>query len=645
MQLLNITLYHVDGRRRTVDFNPGELNIVTGESRTGKSALLLIVDFCLGNDKAKVPVGPIKDSVAWFGTLWQLDSGARLFLGRPAHRPRVKESSRAMIEIGGAGLEAPRFEDLVENTDSASLRAQVGKRIGIPEQKIEPGSRSGRTPFTISLGHAALLNFQGQDEIASRSLLFHRQGEDGISQAIRDTLPFFLGAAQSDQATLRAQLRDANRELRRADADLISAENAARLLDVSLQALLEEASAAGLTDVSKTADARETITILSRIRHADTKVKSKASDVRGQDGRRELETRQQLLRSELETVLANRGLLLDGRDGENDYDKSLGLQAGRLASLELLRAQSSGAHGTCPLCNRELGEPDPTVELLSGRLQALREELVDHQAEQPLRREALQKLDEEASELRAALQAVDRALESLQSIQKSSGSLNDAENQEFIRGRIDATLSKTPFADDTTLANLRSARLLAQSRVEALETELSGDDSQQQLISRLIAISRDMSTYAKRLGLEHSELGVRLDLSALTVIADSESGPTELSGIGSAANWIGYHLVAHLALHRFFVRQNRPVPRLLMIDQPSQAYYSSPDRIRTGQPADTDREAVGAMFKLMKEVAAELAPEMQIIVIDHANLDEPWFAESVRHNWRGEKLIPIDWIR
>ncbi|MBS2965381.1 DUF3732 domain-containing protein [Actinocrinis puniceicyclus] len=36
---------------------------------------------------------------------------------------------------------------------------------------------------------------------------------------------------------------------------------------------------------------------------------------------------------------------------------------------------------------------------------------------------------------------------------------------------------------------------------------------------------------------------------------------------------------------------------------------------------------------------------MQIIVSDHANLSEPWFQNSVRHNWRdGEALIPASWI-
>ncbi|MFF1681539.1 DUF3732 domain-containing protein [Streptomyces sp. NPDC058256] len=48
--------------------------------------------------------------------------------------------------------------------------------------------------------------------------------------------------------------------------------------------------------------------------------------------------------------------------------------------------------------------------------------------------------------------------------------------------------------------------------------------------------------------------------------------------MGSAKNWIGYHLVAHLALHTYFLRERRPVPRFLMLDQPTQAFF--PEKIR-----------------------------------------------------------------
>ena len=44
---------------------------------------------------------------------------------------------------------------------------------------------------------------------------------------------------------------------------------------------------------------------------------------------------------------------------------------------------------------------------------------------------------------------------------------------------------------------------------------------------------------------------------------------------------------------------------------------------------------------LMRDVVSELAPNFQVIVCDHANLDEDWFQKSVGdNNFRGVKLIP-----
>ena len=138
-----------------------------------------------------------------------------------------------------------------------------------------------------------------------------------------------------------------------------------------------------------------------------------------------------------------------------------------------------------------------------------------------------------------------------------------------------------------------------------------------------------MTDYAERLGLEHVENGVRLDLADLTVVTDTSLGPLPLSRIGSAANWIGYHLATHLALHKFFVENDRPVPRFPMIDQPTQAYYPSDAAKNAGQVDDADRTAVLSMFTVMRDVVAELAPRMQVIVSDHANLDEQWFRTRI----------------
>jgi Protein of unknown function (DUF3732) len=93
-----------------------------------------------------------------------------------------------------------------------------------------------------------------------------------------------------------------------------------------------------------------------------------------------------------------------------------------------------------------------------------------------------------------------------------------------------------------------------------------------------------MTRFAHELGLEHAADSVRLDLAQLTVVTDTDDGPIPLYRIGSAANWVGYHLATHLALHKFFTENERPVPRLLMFDQPTQAYYPS-------RGAEKDRSA------------------------------------------------------
>jgi hypothetical protein len=647
VQLLNITLYNHDGRERSVRFKPGSLNIVTGESRTGKSALLTIVDYCLGRDGAKVPAGPISNTVAWFGTLWQLGPGSRAFLARPAMKATASSNSRAMLEFGGDDLDGFQLRDLEVNTDSDALRSQVGLRIGMPEVRFEPSQYSTRSPYSIGLGSAALFCFQGQDEIASRSLLFHRQAERGIDQTLKDALPFFLGALQEDQAAKRAQLRDARRELRRAELSLTDAESSAQTTDITLQALLSEAHSAGMTDSPSAPDIQTTVAVLSSIRFSGSKDLDRNSDVRSQDARREIEGQRTELRQQMKQLLSERELLLDFRSGEGSYQRSVALQTGRMTSLDLLRAGHKGPQTDeetdhCPVCSQKLGTPDPKARQLEQRLAELRKELVSLAAAEPNRRAALIRLENSVSELRMQLQALDRALETVNLRGNEARTVSDAESREFIRGRIDAILGRHSYIDNNHLGVLKRQAEAARARVIALEQELDDDEAREQLTSRLVALGRDMTAFAEKLALEHAEKGVRLDLAKLTVVVDSETGPIPMHGIGSAANSIGYHLVTHLALHRFFTRQNRPVPRFLMLDQPTQAYYESEEEKRSGKPSD--RTAVLAMFRLMKDIVEELAPDFQIIVSDHADLSEEWFADSVVHNWRDDKLVPLSWL-
>lgn len=648
MQLLSLILYHADGRTRPVDFRPGQLNIVTGESRTGKGALLTIVDYCLGRDSMQVPAGPITDTVAWYATLWQLESG-QVFVARPAPATGRATTQQAMLEFG-TDLQPPACHELRVNTDSRTLRTQIGRRIGIEENITDPGPRAGRQPLEANLAHAVLLCLQSQNEIASSTALFHRQGERGIPDALRDTIPYFLGAVPRGQALKRAQLREARHAMQRAQAALQAAELAAQTINVELRALHAEARAAGLVPDEDITDRIALIRMLQGARTArqPDQHDPSTSDVARQDRYIALESRARTLRADLQRVLADRALLLDQRNEESDYEQSLQLQAGRLTSLNLIDFTSGNGTASvpaCPACGQPTDEADPTPAALRSSLDRLRGQLENLAADRPSQRSALQALDTQATALREELSSAEAALNALQAADRVT-SLTAADSRDFTRGRIDAILARVDSVDEGELQRMRASADSAAATVAALEAELDDDEDREQLTSRLLIVGRDMTTYADQLELEHSEGSVRLDLARLTVVTDTERGPIPLERIGSAANWIGYHLATHLALHRYLTRQNRPVPRFLILDQPTQAHYPSEVSLQSGIPEnDADSAAVRRIFRLLHDFAEELTPRFQIIVCDHANLPEPWFQDSVVHNWRGGyKLIPQDWL-
>ena len=646
MQIREIVLYNRSGEPRSVEFTPGELNIVTGDSKTGKSALLDIVEYCLGRDTLQMPVGPITRTVVWYATLFELEDGGRAFVARPAPRPGRASTQQAMLEFG-AGLSAPAFADLAVNADSRSVREQLGRRIGIEENSHQPPSGSARPALEANLGHAALLCFQRQSEIANRDLLFHRQGEQGMAQTLKDTIPYFIGAVPRDQALKRARLAAARRELRSLQASYQRASEAADTAEARLNELWNEAYVLGMVSER---DMPEHAIAINNLQAAIT-----ANDIPEPATpeliNREITLQRQRegLRDQLRALSAERALLLQQDDSETDYASAVRTQAARLTSLNLLKLHddASSVPAPCPVCGSELAEPDPTAQDLKHSLEQLNNALEGIDAARPARRAALERVDERLNAVRTQLRTTEGAIRAITSTNNATDNVSDSARRDFVRGRIHATLTALPASSASELDRLREQVEAMQSHITSLEAELDPAEEREQLTSRLVMISHDMTRWAEQLQLEHGDSGsVRLDLNRLTVVADTETGPAPLSRIGSGENWIGYHLVTHLALHRYFIRQHRPVPRLLMLDQPTQVWFRSEVDQNSGTPTrDNDREAARRLFQLIHDVAAELAPQMQIIVCDHANLSEDWFQRSVRHNWRGDdKLIPEHWL-
>lgn len=211
LQVLGIAIYDRAGRRRELLLRPGRVNIVTGESLTGKSALIDIVDYCLGRERYNIPSGVISDTVVWYALHLMLPEGEAV-IGRPA--PQGTDSTRvAYLEVGGE-LALPDFDALRPNSNAAAVELFLTEAVGITANLNVPPEGQSRASLQANISHARFLLFQPQSLIADREMLFYRQKEPFIAQSIKDTLPYFLGATGDDQYDRLQQLRRMRRDLR-----------------------------------------------------------------------------------------------------------------------------------------------------------------------------------------------------------------------------------------------------------------------------------------------------------------------------------------------------------------------------------------------------------------------------------------------
>ncbi len=224
---------------------------------------------------------------------------------------------------------------------------------------------------------------------------------------------------------------------------------------------------------------------------------------------------------------------------------------------------------------------------------------------------------------------------------------DELEKRATVKGRIQLYAENLP--------NLPSAQALEDAVIrlrrefDALNNELSDEQTQKRIDSRLSLINQALTAYGKMIKLEHSEEGVLcLDIKNLTVIADTFDQLIPMYEMGSGENWVGYHIVAHLALHDWFARRKRPVPGFLFLDQvsmtgcPSEVDGKGDSVILKSGKVDLD--AYRRVFSLICTVVSQASQNLQVIMLEHMDLSDKDYQDAIVARWRGgEKLIPEDW--
>ncbi|WP_406467797.1 DUF3732 domain-containing protein [Streptomyces sp. NBC_01594] len=639
-QIQAVTIYGKQpGQVRTVPFKTGTLNIVTGDSRRGKSALLTIIDYCLASSDYPVKAGKVRDYVSTYAVTLA-KPGQQLFIARRA--PEGKAVSTVMCVLAQApGTPPPVLEELRFTTPGDVARDLLSNFCGV-DNTVRVPAVGKNTLIAPSIRHALFFCFQAQNEVANPDVLFHSQGEDWKPNTIRGVIPYFLGAVDREQALLQNKLRNLRRDL--ADNEAMLAVSA-DLTPASgqAQALLTEAVEAGLLPPQTgelTADL-----VLQRLRNAMTHGELRPSLADG-DPLAALNARRAELRqlfSQSRAQIADLKVALAENDDFNDQAIE---QRARLASLGLLnRDADTSAQDRCPVCDsnvpsasdtlaglmRDLAHLDGDLQAIGSDTPAIRRLLADHEDRLQELRSELARNQDQIHELTTAMRTIQREPD-------------DLRRSAIVQGRISLYL-------DTAAQHVAAPRVLdrrqeLREQIAELEEQLSGSTQDERLTSFLSLINQEIKGKAGALDLDFADSPIRLDISRLTVVADTLDGPVQLKNMGSAENHLGYHVATLLSLHEWFTKHQSPVPRVLVLDQPSQVYFPAE---ATGEEdlQTNDRTHLLNIFEAIHRTLQQLDGRMQIIVMEHADLDDPAFSQHVVERWRygnDSALVPSSWM-
>jgi hypothetical protein len=638
MQIREILLYSRSGEVRRLPFRLGKLNVITGSSGTGKSAIINIVDYCLAAKSCAIPARVIRDAVRWYALLLQMGD-CQVFIARAVPVP-PKSTNYDIYYAVGESLTPPPMDKLVANTNPDDLNGYLTRLSGVSPNLFTPPEGQTRDDLKATLRHAKAFAFQYQDEIANKDHLFHGQHDNWVERAIGDTLPYFLGAVQEDHLKLKQELREASRRLRQLEKRLEEAESVRGADSSRAAGLLREAQAVGLIgagDLPQEANAMIEALRAVQFKPADERHADLGDQIRGlRQERGRLQQQYDRLQREIaeaeEFAAESEGFVTTATE-----------QRLRLESLNLFSGEVADAR--CPLCQSDVTAHLPQVAQVQKAIDGLQLHIKAVGRERPDLRDFITAKAGERTRLEEQLR-VNR--DALQGLQAQDTQLKTEQGRDLERMRVVGKIEM--FLDGVTTAatdsELRRQAEDAKRQVDDLKKQMKDDESEEIVQSSLNRISQQVSRWCEELKVEYGQFPLRLDRGKLTLIADTDRGPVPMQQMGSGQNWLWCHLAVYFAIHKWFIEHNRPVPRFLILDQPSQVYYPT-DKDAEGSLdvlGDSDRDWVIRLFRWIDQRVTDLKGGLQVIVTDHAEVDEPWFAESVVEHWRnGKALVPHNW--
>jgi hypothetical protein len=649
------------GKTHPVYFKAG-LNVVTGKSSTGKSALIEIFDYCFGSSEYTVPKGVITNSAAVYYVCIDVD-GQHVVLGRAPDGEKKaffkREDAYVPNRVGPNYFVDSCFLGL---DPYKKLVRELFLDIDDVDDSLMAKDIRGRKAPTPSIRSFASFMLQHQNLVANKHALFYRFDEKEKRDQTIDHTKIFIGLVDQKYFLLsqeREQIQDEIHQIRReiernkrvVDAQTVKVEPVLRQLYAFMGFEQDPIPLDVFLRRPKFAKDR-----LEEVIRPEKIVPLSSATIQRQIS---LERTLSIRTGELRR-LRREAASIQRHVEESEKFAQIGDKVQR-GSVQV-------ATTVCPFCRTEKESLQESALNLKEAISKLSDNLM---LAKPMRAKfdiSLAKLGREISKKQEEIVSL---ASQINEIEKAEAAIRDQKNlYESVlqmKSRLDALLDSIDIADEEELlSRIRAAEI----QLHNVDRKLAEYNYKDGLAKAESVVNSIMKAIGSKFEFERSYTPINLHFSFETFelyhLAENEE-KIYLRSMGSGANWLYSHVTLFLALHEFFatLKDRCAIPSILFFDQPTQVYFPSfrfdkfsefdvnniqslENRALDERAVDEDIKAVENLFSQLSIYCSKLEASIgfcpQIIVTDHADhlqlSDGNDFEVFVNGNrWRTRGLI------
>lgn len=635
----DIVIFNKNGEKRVVPLEQG-VNIITGESKTGKSALVEIIDYCLCSTRCTIPKGKITEFAYLYSLVMAIGDNTYVIArynwndGGKMHFIKEKEDFE---------LEKLELSYFMEKSQllCKDVKDEIEYALGLLITNMaKDAEQQGKK---ASLRNMVSYLFQHQNLMASKFALFYRFSDFYKRKDVIDQFPVFAGMISQEYYSDLIQLNTLKDQLKQKYKKQKANEKSTAYIKERLSTLLLDYFALLEQDFDENISVQKMLKIASDLPEFDD------TQLYGES---KITERYSELNDELEDLRnKEREILLK----IHDIDSASGTGSSFVHMLKDLKQQTSVAgietdQYTCPLCGhecQEITENDSKLieatEWLDSELRITEKYTADFSEDVRKLREEHSKIDEKIKDVWKQIKTIEQKFISTKELASKKEKVN------YAKARIELYIEMSRsgiFEDvDKDIEKLKE-------KISILEEKIRGFDVNKKMIKAEAFLSDNMNHLSQTLDFEEEYRPINLNFGLTDGSFDiyqhqKNNEIVHLYEMGSGANWVSCHIALFLSfLHYFAGQENSPMLLTMFFDQPSQVYFPQGDD-KNDVITQADLKAVNKMyttiFDEMKFIEKETGILPQIIIVDHVdgnNLEcKGEFNEYVRCNWRNGKAL------